>query len=50
MGPSINYVTPKGVGGSEQALLLDFSLQSIRFLTESVTWGRGSKIANFGVT
>ena len=26
MGPSINYVTPKGGGGSGQALLLDFSL------------------------
>ena len=53
LGLSINYVTPKGGrGGSGQVLLLDFYLllNSIRILTESVTWREGgSKIAHFGV-
>ncbi len=53
VGPSINYVTPKGGrGGLTKRYHWIFLLfKSIRILTESVTWGEGgSKIANFGVT
>ncbi len=50
-GPSINYVTQKGEGGmAKHNHWILFLFKSIRILTESVTWGRGVKIANFCVT
>ena len=50
-GRPSNHVTQKGGGGLANCYYCIFLLfKSITILTEIVTWGRGSKIANFGVT